>query len=80
MKWHEKWLETDLYEGIPRLFHGSPNKIGIIKWRRVTWAEHAAHMGEKKNAYKFLVGKLDGKRPLEGLYRKRKDNIKVDFK
>jgi hypothetical protein len=29
------------------------------------WAEYAARMGEKKNAYGFSVGKLEGKRPLE---------------
>jgi hypothetical protein len=27
----------------------------------MTWAEHAARMGEKRNAYRILVGKLEGK-------------------
>jgi hypothetical protein len=26
---------------------------------------HVARMGEKRNAYRFLVGKADGKGPLE---------------
>jgi hypothetical protein len=33
----------------------------------MTWAEHAARMGEKKNSYRFLVGKIEGKRPLGSL-------------
>jgi hypothetical protein len=28
------------------------------------WAGHVAFMGEKKNAYRALVGKLEGKMPL----------------
>jgi hypothetical protein len=29
----------------------------IIKWRRMRWAGIVARMGEKRNAYKLLVGK-----------------------
>jgi hypothetical protein len=32
--------------------------------RRMSWAGHAALMGEKRNAYRILVGKPEGKRPL----------------
>jgi hypothetical protein len=28
------------------------------------WAGHVARMGEKRNAYRLLVGKPEGKRPL----------------
>jgi hypothetical protein len=42
----------------------SPSIIGIIKSRRMTWAGHAARMGEKRNAYRTLVGQPEGKRPL----------------
>jgi hypothetical protein len=35
-----------------------------MKARRMKWAGHVAQMGEKKNAYRILVGKSDGKRPL----------------
>jgi hypothetical protein len=31
---------------------------------RRMWAGHVARMGEKRNAYRILVGKPDGKRPL----------------
>jgi hypothetical protein len=32
--------------------------------RRIRWAGHVARMGEMRNAYKILVGVLEGKRPL----------------
>jgi hypothetical protein len=37
----------------------------MIKPRRMRWAGHVAQMGEKRNAYSILVGKPEGKRPLE---------------
>jgi hypothetical protein len=36
-------------------------------------------MGEKRNAYRLLVGKPDGKRPLGKLRRKWVENIKIDL-
>jgi hypothetical protein len=36
----------------------------MIKPRRMKWAGHVARMGEKRKAYRLLVGKPDGKRPL----------------
>jgi hypothetical protein len=42
----------------------SPNIIQVIKSRRIKWAGHVAHMGERSGAYRVLVGKPDGKRPL----------------
>jgi hypothetical protein len=36
----------------------------MIKSGRLRWAGNVARMGEKKNAYKILVGKPEGKRPL----------------
>jgi hypothetical protein len=44
--------------------YSSPGIIGIIKLRRMRWAGHVARMGEKRNAYRLLVGKPEGKRPL----------------
>jgi hypothetical protein len=38
--------------------------IRMIKSRRMRWAGHVARMGEKRNAYRLLVGKPEGKRPL----------------
>jgi hypothetical protein len=36
-------------------------------------------MGEKRNVYRLLVGKPDGKRPLRKPRRRWIDNIKVDL-
>jgi hypothetical protein len=36
-------------------------------------------MGEKRNAYKLLVGKPEGKRPLGRPRSRRVDNIKMDL-
>jgi hypothetical protein len=44
--------------------YSSPSIIRIIKARRMRWAGHVARMGEKRNAYRLLVGKPEGKRPL----------------
>jgi hypothetical protein len=36
-------------------------------------------MGEKRNVYRLLVGKPEGKRPLGRLRRRRIDNIQMDL-
>jgi hypothetical protein len=36
----------------------------MIKSRRMRWVGHVANMGEKRNAYRVLNGKPEGKRPL----------------
>jgi hypothetical protein len=36
-------------------------------------------MGEKRNAYRLLVGKQEGKRPLGGPRRTWVDNIRMDL-
>jgi hypothetical protein len=35
----------------------SPNVIRMVKSRRMRWAGHVARMGERKGAYRVLVGK-----------------------
>jgi hypothetical protein len=44
--------------------YSSPSIIRIIKLKRMRWARHVARMGEKRNVYRLLVGKPEGKRPL----------------
>jgi hypothetical protein len=52
----------------------------IIKSRRMRWAGHVARMGATRNAYRILVGKPEGKRPLGKPRRRWVDNIKMDLK
>jgi hypothetical protein len=54
-----------------------PSIIRIIKSRRMRWAGHVARVGEKRNMYKLLVGKPEGKRPLGRPRRRWIDNIKM---
>jgi hypothetical protein len=51
----------------------------IIKSRKMGWAGHVLCMGEVKNAYKILVGKSEGERPLRRLRHSWEDNIKMDI-
>jgi len=44
--------------------YASPNIVRVIKSRRMRWAGHVARMGEERGAYRVLVGKPEGKRPL----------------
>jgi hypothetical protein len=53
--------------------------IRMIKSRRMRWAGNVARMGEKRNAYRILVGKPEGKRPLGRHRRRWEDNIKMDL-
>jgi hypothetical protein len=52
----------------------------MIKSRRIRWAGHVARMGEKMNAYRILVGKPEGKRPILRLRCRWLDNIKMDLR
>jgi hypothetical protein len=44
-----------------RDLYSSPSIIRIIKSKRMRWAGHVARMGKKRNAYRLLVGKPEGK-------------------
>ena len=43
-----------------------------------TWAGHVARMVERRDAYRVLVGKPEGKRPLGRTRRRWENNIKID--
>jgi len=45
--------------------HSSPNIVRVIKSRRMRWAGHLARMGEEREVYRVLMGKPEGKRPME---------------
>jgi hypothetical protein len=57
--------------------YSSPSIIIIMKSKRMRLAGHIARMGEKKNAYRLLVGKPEGKRPLGRPRRRWVDNIRM---
>jgi hypothetical protein len=72
-RWRELHNE-ELYD-----LYSSPSIIRIIKSRRMEWVEYVARMEEKGIAYRLLVGKPEGKRPL-GIPRRRwVDTIMMDL-
>jgi hypothetical protein len=44
------------------------------------WAVACSTNGEKRNAYRILVGRLEGKRPLGRPRRRWEDNIRMDLR
>jgi hypothetical protein len=70
-----KLLNDELHD-----VYSSPNIVRVIKSRRMRWAGHVARIGEGRGAYRVLVGRPEGKRPL-GRHRHRwEDNIKMDLR
>jgi hypothetical protein len=60
--------------------YDSPSIIRMIKSSRMRWAGHVAGMGEKRNAYRILMGKPEGKRPLRRPGHRWEDNIRMDLR
>jgi hypothetical protein len=60
--------------------YSSPNIVRVIKARRMRWAGHVARMGEGRGVYRVLVGRPEGKRPLQRPRRRWEDNIKMDLR
>jgi hypothetical protein len=52
----------------------------MIRSRRMRWAGYTARMEEKRNAYRLLVGKTEGKSPLGRTRRRWVDNIKMNLR
>jgi hypothetical protein len=59
-------------------------KDNIFKYSQLNkllrWAGHVARMGERRGAYRVLVGKPEGRRPLRRPRRRWEDNIKTDLR
>jgi hypothetical protein len=53
--------------------------IRVIKSRRMWWVGHVARMGEGGGAYRVLVGRPEGRRPLGRPRHRWEDNIKMDL-
>jgi hypothetical protein len=60
--------------------YSSPNIVREIKSRRMRWAGHVARMEEGRGVYRVLVGRPEGKKPLERARRRWEDNIKMDLR
>ncbi|KAJ4443791.1 hypothetical protein ANN_05569 [Periplaneta americana] len=69
-----------LHNGELHTLYPSPDIIRNVKSRRLRWAGHVARMGESRNAYRVLVGRPEGKRPLGRPRRRWEDNIKMDLR
>jgi hypothetical protein len=69
-----------LHSGELHNLYSSTDIIRQIKSRRMRWAGHVARMAEGRNVYRVLVGKSEGKRPLERPRRKWEDGIKMEFR
>jgi hypothetical protein len=72
----EKLYNEELHNLCP-----SSNIIRIIKSRRMRWVRHVARKGGGTiDAYRIVVGKPEGKRPLGRPRRSLVDNIKRDIR
>jgi hypothetical protein len=57
--------------------YSSPSIIRMMKSKRMRLTWHVARRGEKRNAYRILVGKPEGKRQLGRSRRRWVNNIKM---
>jgi hypothetical protein len=69
-----------LYNGELHNLYSSPDIIRQIKSRRMRWAVHVAGMGERRTMCRVLVGKPEGKTPLERPRRRWENGIKMDLR
>jgi hypothetical protein len=69
-----------LHNGELHNLYSSPDFIRQIKSKRMTWAGHVAGTGERRNVYRVLMGKPEGKRPIERSRHRWEDGIKMDLR
>jgi hypothetical protein len=72
-----EWIR--LHNEKPYDLYSSTNIIRVIHSSRRQWVGHVARMWEGRGAYRILVGKPEGRRPLGRPRRKWEDNIKMDL-
>jgi len=72
------WRKLHKYE--LHSLYSSPNIVRVIKSRRMKWVGQVACMGEGRSVYKVLVGRPEGKRPLERRRCRLEDNTKMDLR
>jgi hypothetical protein len=59
--------------------HSSPNVIRVIESRIMSLAGQMAGMGDRRGAYRVLVGRREEKKPLGRPRRRRECNITMDL-
>jgi len=69
-----KW--SKLHNGDLTDLYSSPNIIRVIKSCGMRWAGHVARTWERRGAYRIMMGKPKGKRPLGRPRHRWEDNIK----
>ena len=60
--------------------YGKADIIRIVKSRRLRWAEHVTRMGNVREAWKLLVEKPEGKRPVGRPRMRWENNINHDLR
>jgi hypothetical protein len=58
MKEEVTWDWRRLHNEELHNLYASPNITRVVKSRRVRWVGHTARMGDMKNSYEILVGKI----------------------
>jgi hypothetical protein len=58
--------------------YSSPSVIQVIRSRRMRWAGHVAHVGQRRGAW-VLLGRPEGKGPFGGPRYRQNDNIKMNL-
>jgi len=66
-------------EELHNLYH-SANITRLLKPKRMGWIGQLVRMREMRNAYKILLGKPEGKRPLGRPRHRWGDNIGLDLR
>ena len=67
------------YEELHSLYH-FPNKLSVIKSRRLKWAGHIVSMEEGGSTFKILIGIPTGNRPLGRPARRWEKIIRMNYK
>jgi hypothetical protein len=60
--------------------YASTNIIRVIKSGRMSSAGLVTRIGEMRDAYKILIDKPEGKRPLGRPMRRKEDNIRMNLR
>jgi hypothetical protein len=73
-----RYLRRLHYEELHALY-SSRNIIRVRKSRTLSWVGHVARVGERRSAYRVLVGKPERRRSLGRPKRRWEDDIKMDL-